>query len=207
MCFHVVLVVFEFVDSVWCVSGSAFYSLEFSVWSSFFSGCSFCPLFFFCFWVSSHLSLDSSGSCCLCFFVSSSVVFYRGLVSCDVFHFGCGLWFKASEVSASVDPLCGGLLLPPVCLSFIFFCGFIHLVLCFSANHQLAPFLGASWWCVWCPLCVLWTGGLVQDLWSFSAVFSVPFVEIAELCIGDSCVLLSLFDVVVFSETFFPSCF
>jgi hypothetical protein len=27
----------------------------------------------------------------LCFFVSSSVVFYRVLVSCDVFHFGCGL--------------------------------------------------------------------------------------------------------------------
>jgi hypothetical protein len=50
----------------------------------------------------------------------------------------------------------GGLLLPPVCLSFIFFLVFFHLVLCFSANQWLAPL----WWvlpvflCVVSPLCV-----------------------------------------------------
>ena len=88
---YVVLVVFEFVDPVWCVSGSAFYCLQSSVWSSFLSYCVFCSFFLVCFWVSFHVSFDSSGSCCLCFFVSSSVVFYRVLVSCDVFHFGCGL--------------------------------------------------------------------------------------------------------------------
>lgn len=40
---------------------------------------------------------------------------------------------------------------------------------------------------------------LVNGSWSVFAVFSVSVLVVAELCIGDSCVLLSLLDVAVSS--------
>lgn len=82
VCGHVVNVVLEFVYSVWCVSGSAFYSLESSVWSSFLSCCCFCSLLSSVSWAVLRFSLDSSGSCCFCLFVSSCCFCRCCCVSC-----------------------------------------------------------------------------------------------------------------------------
>jgi hypothetical protein len=82
VCLHVVYVVLEFVDSVWCVSCSAFYSLESSVWSSFLSCCCFCSLLASVSWAVLRFSLDSSGSCCFCLLVSSCCFCCCCCVSC-----------------------------------------------------------------------------------------------------------------------------
>ena len=82
VCGHVVNVVLEFVDSVWCVSGSAFYSLESSVWSSFLSCCCFCSLLASVSWAVLRFSLDPPGSCCFCLFVSSCCFCRCCCVSC-----------------------------------------------------------------------------------------------------------------------------
>lgn len=94
VCGHVVHVVLEFVYSVWCVSGSAFYSLQLSVWSSFLPCCCFGSLFCSVCWVVLRFSLDPPGSCCFCLCVSSCCVCCCCCVSCYLLHLVVGLWVK-----------------------------------------------------------------------------------------------------------------